>query len=97
MLEQMKLKKWLLQTNEYGDIVTEEKITKHKIYQRTRTDTKTIANTYESGDLKTEEQIGGFVDLYKENKMANLVREQYLFTIIENNEKQRIYWTLLNT
>lgn len=80
-------KKMVTTTNEYGDIVTEEKITKHKIYQRTRTDTKTIANTYESGDLKTEEQIGGFVDLYKENKMANLVREQYLFTIIENNEK----------
>ncbi len=80
-------KKMVTTTNEYGDIVTEEEITKHKIYQRTRTDTKTIANTYESGDLKTEEQIGGFVDLYKENKMANLVREQYLFTIIENNEK----------
>ncbi len=80
-------KKTVTKTRPNGNVETEEEITKHKIYQRTRTDTKTITNTYESGDLKTEEQIGGFVDLYKKNKMANLVREQYLFTIIENNEK----------
>lgn len=77
-----------------GNTILQEEITKHKIYQRVRTDTKTISNTYDSGDLKVEEKTDSFIKLYNDSKEASLVRELYLFQIIEENEKTANYLDL---
>lgn len=77
-----------------GNTIVQEEVTKHKIYQRVRTDTKTISNTYDSGDLKIEERTDNFVKLYNDSNETNIVRELYLFQIIEENEKTANYLDL---
>lgn len=76
-----------------GQKGTTTKVKKYKIYQRTRTETKTISNTYDSGELKIEESSKKFIKIYKDN-IKNLVREDYLFEIIEENEKTANYLNL---
>lgn len=70
-----------------GQVSTVSEKYEVKQYKRTQTDTKTISNTYESGDLKVEEKTDSFIKLYKDTKEENLVRAGYLFHIIEGNEK----------
>lgn len=62
---------------------------KWKRYERTKTDTKTIRHQYSKGDLVTEGKEEIFAKLYKEHDMKNLVREYYLFNILENNDKTK--------
>ena len=76
-----------------GQKGTTTKVKKYKIYQRTRTETKTISNTYDSGELKIEESSKKFIKIYKDN-IKNLVKEDYLFEIIEENEKTANYLNL---
>lgn len=60
----------------------------YDIYERIRTEVRTITNTYESGDFKTEGKENVFVKLYNEHNMKSKVRTSgYLFSIIENNER----------
>ena len=60
----------------------------YDIYERIRTDIRTISNQYESGDFKTEGKENLFVELYNEHRMKTKVRTSgYLFTILENNER----------
>lgn len=59
----------------------------YSIYNRNRINTRTISNTYESGDLKTEGRESVFVNLYKQHKMYKNIRTDYIFRLIENNEK----------
>lgn len=58
------------------------------IYEQTITDTHTISNVYDSGEYKTEGRENVFVDLYNKHNMKAKVRtSDYLFKIIENNER----------
>ena len=74
--------------NENGQLVDEERTYNYSILEKQEIDTHTISNTYEKGDYKTEGRESVFVDLYNEHHMISKVRtSDYLFTIIENNEK----------
>ena len=59
----------------------------YSIQQRTTTDVWTISNQYESGEMITEGNESTFVKLYNEHDMYERVRSDYLFTIIEQNER----------
>lgn len=56
-------------------------------YERTKTKTTTISNQYEQGDNKVDEKNNKFVSLYNSHRMSERVRTDYLFRVIENNEK----------
>lgn len=55
--------------------------------QRTTTDVWTISNRYESGEMTTEGNESTFVKLYNKHNMYRRVRADYLFDIIEQNER----------
>lgn len=55
--------------------------------QRTTTKTDTISNSYEAGEKKVKGKENVFVDLYKQHNMKQRVRTEWLFQILENNEK----------
>ena len=60
----------------------------YTIYRREKTETHTISNTYEDGEYKTEGRENVFVELYNKHDMIAKVRtEDYLFEILENNER----------
>lgn len=60
----------------------------YDILEHIITDTHTISNSYEKGEYKTEGRENAFVKLYNDHHMISKVRtEDYLFGIIENNEK----------
>lgn len=55
--------------------------------QRTTTKTDTISNSYEAGEKAVKGKENVFIDLYKEHNMKGRVRAEWLFKILENNEK----------
>ena len=55
--------------------------------ERYRKSIHTISNTYEEGEPITEEKINKFINLYNEYKMANAVKEEWLFQILSKNTK----------
>ncbi len=60
----------------------------YTVYRREKTVTHTISNTYEAGEYKTEGRENVFVKLYNDHDMIAKVRtSDYLFSIIENNER----------
>ncbi len=73
-------------TGEFDD-ENEEITYTYTTYEKTRTEIETISNSYQSGEMKTEGRESKFVKLYQKNKMVNWVRTEYLFQIMENNEK----------
>lgn len=73
--------------NEDGELETEERTYEYTVYERIRTQTDTISNIYEKGEYKTEGRENVFVDLYTEHHMVAKIRDEYLFEIIENNER----------
>ena len=73
---------------ENGEAKQEEKTYDYTIYEYTVSNTHSISNTYEKGEYKTEGRENVFVDLYNKHEMNARVRtSDYLFQIIENNEK----------
>ena len=74
---------------ETGETETRTINYKYKIYNRDKIDTRTISNSYEQGELKTEGKENTFVKAYQTNKMHRWVRTAYLFKIMENNERTK--------
>lgn len=57
-------------------------------YQRSATTIDTISNSYDSGgDMKVDELTNKYVDLYVKEKMNKKIKEDWLFLILENNER----------
>ena len=56
-------------------------------YQKTKTDIENMTITYDSGEATVQGNEHKFVEIYQYTKMNNLVREGYLFNILEANEK----------
>ena len=75
--------------NEKGKIIgKEEREYQYTIYEQVLTNTHSISNTYEKGEYKTEGRENVFIQLYKKHDMIKRVRpSDYLYAIIENNEK----------
>lgn len=74
--------------DENGNIVYETIYYTYDILERTITSVENISNTYEKGEYKTEGRENVFVQLYNKHGMISKVRtSDYLFSIIENNEK----------
>lgn len=60
---------------------------KYNIEERYKKTIHTISNSYEEGESVVSEKTNEFVNLYKEYKMANCVKEEWLFQILEKNTK----------
>lgn len=74
--------------DENGNPVYIDETYYYDILEHLITDTHTISNTYEKGEYKTEGRENVFVKLYNDHDMISKVRtSDYLFTIIENNER----------
>lgn len=74
--------------DEDGNTVYIDETYYYDILEHIITNTHTISNTYEKGEYKTEGRENVFVRLYNEHDMIAKVRtSDYLFAIIENNEK----------
>lgn len=57
-------------------------------YERTSSTTHTISNSYDSGgDMKIDGITNKYVDLYIEKQMNKKIKEDWLFLILENNER----------
>ena len=57
-------------------------------YQRTATTIDTISNSYDSGgDMKVDGLTNKYVDLYVKEKMNKKIKEDWLFLILERNER----------
>lgn len=67
----------IYETKEYTYVIKER-------YKKT---IHTISNVYEEGEPVVEDHINKFVNLYNKHKMANCVKEQWLFQILEGNTK----------
>lgn len=60
----------------------------YKTYQRTRTITDSISNSYAEADkVKPEAKEKVFTDLYKKHKMYNRLNDKRFLQILENDEK----------
>ena len=73
--------------DEQGMPITKEITYNYTIYNRNKINTRTISNSYEAGDLKTEGKENVFVDLYNAHNMYKRVRTDWIFKILENNER----------
>lgn len=74
--------------DEDGNTVYIDETYYYDILEHIITNTHTISNTYEKGEYKTEGRENVFVRLYNEHDMIAKVRtSDYLFAIIENNER----------
>lgn len=74
-----------------GELI-EEKIYEDIIYtyftqERYKKSIYTISNSYEDGESVVEENINKFVNLYNKYKMANCVKEEWIFKILAGNTK----------
>lgn len=57
-------------------------------YQRSATTIDTISNSYDSGgDMKVDGLTNKYVDLYVKKQMNKKIKEDWLFLILENNER----------
>ena len=73
---------------ETEDATYEEWITEDGTEKRKETKTHRISNSYDtSGDRKVEGVTNKFVDLYIKEEMNARIKEDWLFLILENNEK----------
>ena len=59
----------------------------YHVEQMSSSDIWSISNRYGTGELTTEGNESKFVKLYNEHKMNGLVRPDYLFMMIEQNER----------
>lgn len=60
----------------------------HIEYERTATTVDTISNSYDTGgDMKVEGTENKYVDLYVKEKMNKKIKEDWLFLILEKNER----------
>ena len=73
--------------DEQGMPIQETITYNYKVFNRNKIDTRTISNSYEAGELKTEGKENVFVNLYTQHKMYNRVRTDYLFRILGDNER----------
>lgn len=74
--------------DEDGNPVTRTGIYHYDILEHTITETHTISNGYEKGEYKTEGRENVFVELFNSHNMMSKIRtEDYLYQIIENNER----------
>lgn len=74
--------------DEDGNRERKEATYHYDILEHTITELHTISNSYEKGDYKTEGRENVFVQLYNQHGMIAKVRtSDYLFSIIENNER----------
>ena len=70
-----------------GESVEEYHYT-YAIYERKETITHVISNSYDTGgEAVVSGDISKFVELFQEYKMSNAIAEEWLFDIIEDNEK----------
>lgn len=83
-------------TETKGDKTLEEKVVDGKAmgdysyieYERTLSTTHTISNSYDSGgDMKVDGITNKYVDLYIEQQMNKKIKEDWLFLILEKNER----------
>ena len=75
-----------------GNEQIEERKYNYAVYEKVVSQTHTISNSYEKGELKTEGRENVFVKLYLKHHMQSKVRTSgYLFQIIEDNEKTANY------
>lgn len=56
-------------------------------YQQTTTNTKRMAIKYQDGDVEVEKNPEKFVNIFQKTKVHIFVRDNYLFSILEKNEK----------
>lgn len=78
-----------------GNEQIEERKYNYAVYEKVVSQTHTISNSYEKGELKTEGRENVFVKLYLKHHMQSKVRTSgYLFQIIEDNEKTANYLSL---
>lgn len=78
-----------------GNEQIEERKYNYTVYEKVVSQTHTISNSYEKGELKTEGRENVFVNLYLKHHMQSKVRTSgYLFQIIEDNEKTANYLSL---
>lgn len=71
-----------------GNEQIEERKYNYTVYEKVVSQTHTISNSYEKGELKTEGRENVFVNLYLKHHMQSKVRTSgYLFQIIEDNER----------
>ena len=74
--------------DEEGNTVYVDETYYYDILEHIITNTHTISNTYEKGEYVTEGRENVFTELYVLHDMISKVRtSDYLFTIIENNER----------
>ena len=59
----------------------------YTMYERTITDTHSIANSYSNGDKDIIPKENVFVDLYKRHKMYNRMNEKRFLDILEKDER----------
>lgn len=62
----------------------------YQIFQRKRTETHTISNKYEEGEVIVDgkdDKNNGFIKLYNDYKMSGIISEEWLFGIIEDNSR----------
>lgn len=79
-----------------GERTIEQKVVDGKVmgdygyveYERTISSTHTISNSYDSGgDMKVDGITNKYVDLYIKEQMNKKIKEDWLFLILENNER----------
>lgn len=77
-----------IETDANGNSTQIQKSYNYKIYEQKLSNIHTISNSYERGEYKTEGRESVFVELYNKHNMIMKVRtSDYLFKIIENNER----------
>ncbi len=59
----------------------------YKTYQQTTTTTKRLNINYENGTGEVKENATKFVNIFKDTKAYTYLRDYYLFSILEGNEK----------
>ena len=77
-----------------GGTTEDGKLYKWRIEGINYVETTKYDHSYTEGDMKVQGKENTFVDLYLENNMQYKVREEYLFQIMEKNEKTQNFLDL---
>lgn len=59
----------------------------YKIYQQTETDSISIANSYDNSEGEVTSNESVFVNLFKQHKMYNRIRDKWLLNVLENDDR----------
>lgn len=73
--------------NDKKNIEDEEVEISYKKYQQTKTYNRSISNTYDDVESKATSNENIFVSLFKKHKMSNRIRDEWLLSILENDER----------